>query len=193
MRRLRYTYTNAGQLSMATSYDSSFDVLNQVQETYDDFGQLASDTQAHYGTVEDDSTAQTVGYSYDPTNGDRLNDIAYPDGTSVIYDYSSDLDNVLNRVTAVDNYGFVQTYSYLGLDTPVTFADNNYVTLSYKGTTGSTGGDAGDQYTGLDRLWPGDQPEVDLRHINGHRRPAVRVRRRQQRVVPQRGCVGNGG
>ena len=52
---------------------------------------------------------------------------------------------------SADATGPIQSYSYLGLDTPVTFTDGNGTELTYLSTTGSTG-DAGDQVTGLDRF-----------------------------------------
>jgi RHS repeat-associated protein len=135
---LGYTYTDAGQLSTATSYDSSSDVLNQVQETYDGFSQLTNDVQAHTGTVADTSPP-SVGYSYSASNGDRLTGITYPSGRTVNYNYSSGLDSVLSRISSItDSGGSLQSYTYLGLSTPVTFTDGNGTKLTY-GATGSTG------------------------------------------------------
>jgi RHS repeat-associated protein len=144
---LGYSYTDAGQLSTVSSYsaDDLEDPINQVEYTYDGFGQMTSDGQGT-GTVE---------YAYDPANDDRLTSITYPDGRVINYNYdgSSGLDSVLSRINSVsDSSGSLQSYSYLGLDTPVTFTDGNGVELSFLGTVGSTGGDAGDQYTGLDRF-----------------------------------------
>jgi hypothetical protein len=48
-------------MATATSYSSSGGIVNQVAETYDGFGQLASDAQSHSGAVVSGSTP-TVGY-----------------------------------------------------------------------------------------------------------------------------------
>ena len=49
--RLGYTYTDAGQLATATSYDPSGNVVNQTSDTYDGFGQIASEAQSVSGAV----------------------------------------------------------------------------------------------------------------------------------------------
>ena len=63
--KLGYTYTDAGQLATATSYDGNGNVVNQTSDAYDGFGQLASEAQAVAGAVT--TATPTVGYTYDPT------------------------------------------------------------------------------------------------------------------------------
>ena len=96
-----------------------------------------------------------VTYTYDPADNDRLTGITDPNGRTVTYNYDGNagIDNIMDRVSSLsDDDGTIQSYTYLGLDTPVTFTDGNGTELSYLGTVGSAGGDAGDQYTGLDRF-----------------------------------------
>ena len=154
---LGYTYDDAGLLASATSYGTVVGagpapVLNQDADAYDGFGQLAAEEQAVAGPASPDSP--TVGYTYDAGNGDRPTGIVYPDGRTVGYNYGvpGSLTNAASQVTSLsDATGPIQSYGYLGLDTPVTFADGNGITLSYVGA-GGTAGDAGDTVTGLDRF-----------------------------------------
>ena len=150
--QLVYVYNDSGLLQTASSYNSGSGVVNQISETYDGFGQLASDAQANSGSVVS-GTTPTVSYTYDSSNGDRQTGITYPDGRVIGYNYSSGLDSAASRIsntfsTISGTTTSLQAYSYLGFDTPVTFADANGVTLSYLNGTG----DGGDQYNGLDRF-----------------------------------------
>ena len=62
-----------------------------------------------------------------------------------------------------DSSGTLQTYSYLGVDTPVIIDDPQpAIELTYVKQSGESNGDAGDQYTGLDRFGR----VVDQRWIN---------------------------
>ena len=151
--QLAYGYNDAGLMDSATSYDGDDGVVNQDTETYDGFGQLAAEAQSESGAVATDGSTPTVGYTYDAANGDRPTGIVYPDGRTLSYGYAAGLDSAASRIASLSDVdGPIQTYAYLGLDTPVTFADGNGTELTYQGTAGSTGGDAGDQYTGLDRF-----------------------------------------
>ena len=154
---LGYTYDDAGLLASATSYGTVVGagpapVVNQDVDTYDGFGQLAAEEQAVAGPAS--PASPTVGYTYDAGNGDRPTGIVYPNGRTVGYNYGvpGSLTNAASQVTSLsDATGPIQSYSYLGLDTPVTFADGNGTELTYLSTSGSTG-DAGDKVTGLDRF-----------------------------------------
>jgi uncharacterized delta-60 repeat protein/RHS repeat-associated protein len=148
-----YAYNDAGQLFTATSFNSTGGVVNQVQMTYDGLGNPLTDAQSNSGNVS--GGTPTVSYTYDITNSYRLSSIAYPDGRVIDYNYNGNggLDTILSRISNLSSGSTtLQSYTYLGLDTPVTFNNGNGVYLSYLGTIGSTGGDAGDQYTGLDRF-----------------------------------------
>src|SRR5262249_34181395 len=83
------------------------------------------------------------------------------------YNYNSGLDDSISRLTWLsDTSGTLESYSYLGLDTVVKRAHplpTNGLDLTYITPGGS--GDAGDQYTGLDRFgrivdqkWQPEQP-----------------------------------
>ena len=127
---LGYTYDDAGLLASATSYGTGVGagpapVLNQDAETYDGFGQLATEEQAVAGTAS--PASPTVGYTYDAANGDRMTGIVYPDGRTLAYSYAgSSLSTAASQLTSIgDASGTIQSYSYLGLDTPVTFADKD--------------------------------------------------------------------
>jgi RHS repeat-associated protein len=98
----------------------------------------------------DTSTTPKVSYTYDAANGDRLTSEVYPNGRTITYNYNSGLDSTASRISSIsDSSGTIQSYTYMGLATPVTFTDGNGIELTYLST--STG-DAGDNVTGLDRF-----------------------------------------
>ena len=156
VKMLAYAYNDAGLLASATSYSSTAggaaNIVNQDVDTYDGFGQLTDEAQAATGPVV--TSTPTVGYTYDAANGDRLTGIVYPDGRTVSDSYgaSGSLTSAASQITSLsDASGPIQSYTYMGLDTPVTFTDGNGTELTYLSTNGSTG-DAGDEVTGLDRF-----------------------------------------
>ena len=155
VKMLGYTYTDDGLLASATSYSSTAggtaNIVNQDVDAYDGFGQLASEEQAVTGAAS--VSSPTVGYTYDAANGDRLTGIVYPNGRTLTYNYNANaLTSAASQITSLsDSSGAIQSYTYLGLATPVTFADGNGITLSYLAGDGSVS-DGGDQYTGLDEF-----------------------------------------
>jgi RHS repeat-associated protein/uncharacterized delta-60 repeat protein len=156
VKKLGYAYNGLGLLATATSYDAFGVVVNQTSDTYDGLGQLATEAQSVSGAVVATGTGATptVGYTYDTANGDRLTGIIYPNGRALTYSYgvAGSLTSAASQVTSIsDSSGPLQSYTYLGLDTPVTFTDGNGTELSYVSSTGVTG-DAGDVVTGLDRF-----------------------------------------
>ena len=68
--------------------------------------------------------------------------------------HASGLDSGISRLSSLsDSTGTVEAYSYLGLGTVVVRAHPQpNVDLSYAKRSGESVGDAGDQYTGLDRF-----------------------------------------
>lgn len=148
--KLGYTYDDAGQLQLATTYDSSGNMLNQVKRAYDGFGNVASEAQSHSGMVT--GSTPSVAYAYDAAHGDRLSSIIYPNGRSLSYNYNAGIDNTISRLSSIsDASGTLESYQYLGLDTPVMRTRGNGTALTFISPTASTA-DAGDQYTGLDRF-----------------------------------------
>ena len=85
VRRIASTYEVRGMREKLTSYDNatvgSGSVAGDVQSTYNDFGQIIHDYQAHGGAVNT-STTPKVQYCY--ANGSakpiRPATITYPDG-----------------------------------------------------------------------------------------------------------------
>ena len=156
VKMLGYTYTDDGLLASATSYSSTAggtaNIVNQDVDAYDGFGQLASEEQAVTGAAS--VSSPTVGYTYDAANGDRLTGIVYPNGRTLTYNYNANaLTSAASQITSLsDSSGAIQSYTYLGLSTPVTFADGNGITLSYLAGSGGPGSNGGDSYTGLDEF-----------------------------------------
>jgi RHS repeat-associated protein len=87
-------------------------------------------------------------------NNSRLTGITYPNGRVITYNYATGVDNTISRLTSIsDGSTTLESLSYLGLSTVV---KRSYpqpgVDLTYIKQTGEPNGDAGDQYTGLDRF-----------------------------------------
>jgi RHS repeat-associated protein len=159
VRRLQTAYDTQGNAYLLTSYDaaSGGNIVNQVQDVYNGLGQVTTEYQSHAGAVNT-STTPNVQYAYTALSGgannSRLVSMTYPNGRVLNYNYGSGVDTSISRLTSLsDSSGTLQTYSYLGVATPVIVADPQPgISLTYVKQTGESNGDAGDQYTGLDRF-----------------------------------------
>jgi RHS repeat-associated protein len=163
VQRLETAYDTGGRPFLYTSKDGLGNVVNQVQQVYNGLGQLITEYQAHYGPVDPSSTP-AVQYTYSQmaggANHSRLVSMTYPNGRVLHYGYNSGLDDAISRLSFLaddDGAGGIGThleeYSYLGLSTVVLRAHPEAgVDLSAIKLTGEPNGDAGDQYTGLDRF-----------------------------------------
>jgi RHS repeat-associated protein len=161
VQRIETAYDTGGRPYLYTSYSSAgggtANIVNQVQDNYNGLGQLITEYQAHGGAV-DPSTTPKVQYTYSEMSGgnhSRVTSIVYPTSTRVIsYNYASGVDDSVSRLTSLsDNSATLEQYSYLGLDTVVKRAHpQDGIDLTYIKQTGEPNGDAGDQYTGLDRF-----------------------------------------
>ena len=159
VRRIETAYDGQGHAYLVTSYSaaSGGSVVNQVQRAFNGLGQLVTEWQAHGGAVNT-STTPKVQYAYSEmpsgANHSRLTSVTYPDGYVLTYNYASGLNDGISRLTSLsDSTGTLEAYSYLGLGTVVVRAHPQpNVDLSYAKRSGEGVGDAGDQYTGLDRF-----------------------------------------
>lgn len=115
------------------------------------------DYQEHAGAVNT-GTSLKVQYAWSEmssgANHSRLNTITYPNGKVLTHNYSSGLNSNISRLTSLsDTSGTLEEYTFLGVDTTVRRAHSQSgVDLTYIKQTGESNGDAGDQYTGLDRF-----------------------------------------
>ena len=161
VRRIDTAYDTQGNAYLTTSYadTAGTTIVNQVEDVYNGLGQLTGEYQSHSGAVNT-STTPEVQYSYSlmsgGANNSRLTSITYPNGYVLDYNYNSGVDNNISRLSYLsDSTGTLQTYSYLGLDTPVIVDDPQAdIELTYVEQSGDTHAntDGGDQYTGLDRF-----------------------------------------
>src|SRR5262249_23496048 len=87
-------------------------------------------------------------------NHSRLTTITYPNSRALAYNYSTGVDDSISRLSSISDSGTtLESYAYLGLGTAVKPAHPQPgVDLTYIKQTGESNGDAGDQYTGLDRF-----------------------------------------
>jgi RHS repeat-associated protein len=162
VKRITRSYEVRGLLQNVTSYDNatvgSGTVLNDVQFAYNDFAQLITEYQSHSGAVNTGGTPK-VQYAYadGSANHVRRTSMTYPDGRVTTYDYgaANGTDDLLSRITSLKQGTTIMAgYSYLGLDRAikVSYSSEPGVDLTYIKQSGEADGDAGDQYTGLDRF-----------------------------------------
>ena len=156
---LETAYDTGGRAYLFTSYDAATagNVVNQVQRGYNGLGQLTVEYQAHNGAVNTMTTPK-VQYGYtDMAGGEnhsRQVSMTYPSGRTITYNYASGLDNTISRLSSITDGGTtLEGLTYLGLGTVVKRAHPQPgVDLTYIKQSGESNGDAGDQYTGLDRF-----------------------------------------
>ena len=159
VRRIDYAYDGQGNAYLITSYDaaSGGSIVNQVQREFNGLGQMTTEWQQHGGAVNT-STSPKVQYAYSEMSGganhSRLTSITYPSGYVLTFNYSSGLNDSISRLSSLsDSSGTLESYDYLGLGTVVRRAHPQPgVDLTYIKQSGESNGDAGDQYTGLDRF-----------------------------------------
>ncbi len=169
VRLITTAYDSQGNAYLFTSYDatSSGTVVNQVKREFNGLGQLTKEWQEHSGAVTGSSSNVQYAYSEmaSSANHSRLTSMTYASGYVVNYNYGSGLDSNISRLTSIsDSSNTLESLTYLGLGTVVKRAHSQSgVDLSYIKLTGESTGDAGDQYTGLDRFGR----IVDQRWING--------------------------
>jgi RHS repeat-associated protein len=166
VRELTTAYDTGGRPYLFTSYSSPTGgtVVNQVENLYNELGQLTNQYQEHRGAVNASTTAD-VQYAYtdlaNGANNSRPTSMTYPNGRVLDYVYNSGIDNSISRLSALadDNSGspgtILEAETYLGLDTIVQRAHpESGVNLTYIQYSGDTkyNADGGDKYTGLDRF-----------------------------------------
>jgi RHS repeat-associated protein len=159
VRRIETAYDTGGRPYLFTSYNaaSAGSIVNQVQDAFNGLGQLTTEYQSHSGAVNTLTTPK-VQYSYSlmsgGVNNSRLTSVTYPNGRVITYNYATGVDNTISRLTSITDSGVtLESLSYLGLATVVKRAHPQPgVDLTYIKQTGESNGDAGDQYTGLDRF-----------------------------------------
>jgi len=155
-------YDSFGRADLFTSIgNGALDPGNAVLRQYNGFGQVIAEYQQTRGVNVNVAVTPVVRYVYGSAEtGSRLQEIAYPGGRAVTYNYAPGLDDRIGRVSFLsDNRtagGVVESYRYLGLGTVVERTRPEAgITLSYVSQPGDIvppAGDGGDQYTGLDRF-----------------------------------------
>lgn len=150
IRLVEYSYNGLGLVELATNWsvtdydpqEEGFedDILNQIKRTYNSFGQVLIEQQEHEGEI--DGSTPDVNYNYSATastgvltHGSRLEEIVYPNGRSIFYDYATGLDSDISRLTSIiddDESTHLEDYTYLGASTVVQrLRPENSTGLSY--------------------------------------------------------------
>jgi RHS repeat-associated protein len=159
VRRLEFAFDTGGRPYLYTSFDSATggNIVNQMQQLYNGLNQLITEYQSSSGAVNT-STTPKVQYAYSQmaggANHSRPITITYPNGRVLNYNYNTGLDDSISRLSSISDSGVtLESYSYLALGTAVRRSHPQPgVDFTYVKQTGESNGDAGDQYTGLDRF-----------------------------------------
>jgi RHS repeat-associated protein len=142
-------YEVRGLIETVTSTNSatagSGTVVNQVALAYNTFSELTEEQQSHSGAVG--GSTPSVQYAYDTggssSNEIRLNQLTYPNGRAVSYNFASGMDSILNRITSIsDTIATLAEYTYLGAGTVVriTYAQPSVWLDLWGGTSGTFNG-----------------------------------------------------
>ncbi|HUO09004.1 MAG TPA: RHS repeat-associated core domain-containing protein [Phycisphaerae bacterium] len=164
VRRIGISFDTGGRPYQLTSYSDTAGstAVNQVQRSYNGFGQLVAEYQSHSGAVNTSTTPQ-VQYIYAGpdwnANYSRLSSITYPNGQQIYYLYtdsgdSSGVSDAISRVTSIstastrgtNDANVLASYDYLGRSTVVR---KNYPIPGLR--LDRFGGTAG-TYAGLDQF-----------------------------------------
>jgi RHS repeat-associated protein len=159
VRLIVTSYDAQGNADRITSYDGTGggNIVHELYRTFNGLGQLIAEYQQR-GAGVNPAVAPKVQYAWSEmpsgANHSRLTSVTYEDGYVLTYNYASGLNSNISRLTSLsDSGGTLESYEYLGLGTVVVRAHPQpNVDLSYVKRTGESVGDAGDQYTGLDRF-----------------------------------------
>ena len=160
IRRLGYTFDDAGRPHKLTSYSNTggTTTVNQIERTYNGFGQILKEYQEHVGSVV---TADTpyVEYGYIQTENASLpRTVEYPNQNQTIrtiYDGVGRIWQIQEDIPTGPGWKLLEEYTYLGFDTVAK------QTRTVNGSAGSqqltyidasSTGEAGDKYVGLDRF-----------------------------------------
>jgi RHS repeat-associated protein len=162
VRRVSTKYDEQGNAYLRTSYDAAAggSVVNQVQRAFNGLGQLVTEWQAHAGAVDTGTTPKVqYAYTFDPGvggNHSRLTSVVYPNGRTIAYSYGTagGLNDRIGRLEAIQDGGTtLEGYQYLGLDTVIVRSHPQPgLDLTFLKQGAESTGDAGDQYSGLNRF-----------------------------------------
>jgi hypothetical protein len=151
VRRTSQSYEVRGLVEKVTSHSAATggSVVNEVQNAYNSFAQLAAQYQEHFGSVNTGTTPKAqYAYADGSANTIRPASLTYPNGRVLDYLYDDTHADKLSRIRTLRWDGTdVCRYSYLGLST---FVTTDYlqpqVKLDYALGSGAN------PYTGFDRF-----------------------------------------
>ncbi|PHS02287.1 MAG: hypothetical protein COA78_21630 [Blastopirellula sp.] len=141
--RIEQSYEVRGLVETITSYDATTagNVVNKIENVYNDFSQLTDQYQSHSGSVNTGTTPK-VQYAYadGSLNSVRLSSVTYPDGKVLTYEYDSGDDDNLSRVSSLTWDSTKEaSYTYLGMNMivneeyPVPGVELDYIGTNYSG------------------------------------------------------------
>lgn len=157
--RISARFNARGLIETLTSYDDASvglgNVVNEIKNAYNDFGQLITQYQEHVGAVNT-STTPRVQYSYADGSNNTIRPISiiYPDTREITYDYGSSngINDAASRVESLvdddSNSTHLAEYEYLGVSSIV---EVDYTEPEIRSRLFDPSG-SGDIYTSLDRF-----------------------------------------
>ena len=187
VRSIKRDYDSLARLTTVTSYsnsDGTGTIRNQVVRSYADYGPVSTEWQSHSGAAVTSGGSQSpnVQYGFDTTadasgiyqNGLRPQQITYPNGRAIYYQYGAtagDLDDVMRRITHIrqtNSSGQLLVQYYRLGSGQIIKAEDAEPQLRYTLLPGGTAG----QYDGLDRfgrmkdlLWRNYGASTDIARI----------------------------
>ncbi len=115
-------YDDIGRVQLVGSYSyvsGVGDPVNQIERVFDGWGNLYREYQEHDGSV--DAKTPYVQYDYaDGATGDeaaylRLDQVTYPNGRQIGYNYAAGVDSIMSRLSSITDSNDVSVaYKYLG-------------------------------------------------------------------------------
>ncbi len=153
VRRIERDYEVRGMLEKATNYDAATGgfAVNEVELSYDDFGQPKVEHQEHDGAVDQDTSEVQYAHANGLNNHARLTATTYPNGRVLHHEYSTGDDNNLSRLSYLSDVDANGTrlaeYTYLGAG-QIVKVDYPQPDLRYNLAHGA----GNDPHDGLDRF-----------------------------------------
>ncbi len=120
VRRIERDYEVRGMLVKTTNYDAATGgyAVNEVDLSYNDFGQPKVEHQEHDGQVDQNTSQVQYAHADGTNNHARLTAITYPNGRVLHHEYSSGNDSNLSRLSYLSDVDANGTrlaeYTYLG-------------------------------------------------------------------------------
>ena len=143
VRRIQYAFDDLSRVQTVSSYDAttSGNIVNQVKQTYDGWGNVIKSQQSHSGAVASGTLAIEYVYGDAGTGSGsakyvRLEKMKYPSGREVNFGYGTvtTIDFALSRIKTISETGMSlphSTYNFIGASRLISEDRANGVSKGY--------------------------------------------------------------